>query len=422
MTLTAMLVCVHTVLGFTATFSNVRGNNWWVETNVTADGTIAGVDARANGGTWVPLSATTWGSWARSLSTSTSGTFEFRARSNNNELSMSGAYSWPSGTPVNNPPPVNNPSFTATFNNPRGNNWWIEVNVSSNGTLAGVDARVSGGAWQALNSTTWGSWARSIFAATGSSVEFRARGSSGGTAQSRAYNWPNATPVTPVQDCRVAGCGSGQICCQTSALNNVTSAERTFACLAPASPGVCPAPDLTVDQSALSNNYIQTLNFSASSCAVEEQCVSGTGARRLLRFATVSNNIGQRDLSMGNPINRPDLFTYAPCHNHYHFRDYATYRLLSANGQVLATGRKQSFCLEDTLHFAGPRNSPQFNCQNQGISAGWGDEYGPSLDCQWIDITGIPSGQYTLEVEVNSAHVLYETNYSNNASRIPVSF
>ncbi|MCB9006044.1 MAG: hypothetical protein H6656_01410 [Ardenticatenaceae bacterium] len=32
---------------------------------------------------------------------------------------------------------------------------------------------------------------------------------------------------------------------------------------------------------------------------------------------------------------------------------------------------------------------PNFSCNNQGIQAGWVDEYGAGLDCQWIDITDI---------------------------------
>lgn len=36
-----------------------------------------------------------------------------------------------------------------------------------------------------------------------------------------------------------------------------------------------------------------------------------------------------------------------------------------------------------------------------GISANCGDAYENSLDCQWIDLTGLPAGFYTLVVRVN---------------------
>ena len=67
---------------------------------------------------------------------------------------------------------------------------------------------------------------------------------------------------------------------------------------------------------------------------------------------------------------------------------------------------------------AGPDRAaptPQFDhCGYQGISAGWADVYHRGLDCQWIDITGVPSGRYVLEVAINPAHVIQEHNYSNN--------
>ena len=56
----------------------------------------------------------------------------------------------------------------------------------------------------------------------------------------------------------------------------------------------------------------------------------------------------------------------------------------------------------------------------QGISAGWADVYDRSLDCQWIDITGVPSGRYVLQVEINPAHVIQENNYNNNTGQAEV--
>jgi hypothetical protein len=82
-------------------------------------------------------------------------------------------------------------TFTATWKNVRGNEWWVETDVAvSGGTLAGVDARVNGGAWVALSKQSYGSWAKSIHAAPGSSVEFRARASDAQVSQSGPYAWP----------------------------------------------------------------------------------------------------------------------------------------------------------------------------------------------------------------------------------------
>ena len=82
--------------GFSASFKNVRGNNWWVETDVTVSGgTLAGVDARVNGGSWTPLAKQSYGSWAKSLHVPTGSTVEFRARSTDGATAMSSGYTWP---------------------------------------------------------------------------------------------------------------------------------------------------------------------------------------------------------------------------------------------------------------------------------------------------------------------------------------
>ena len=125
---------------------------------------------------------------------------------------------------------------------------------------------------------------------------------------------------------------------------------------------------------------------------------------------------------MGNPSSS-NTFEYSSCHDHYHFRDYADYRLLDMSGNIVARGHKQAFCLVDLWKPPGLRGDadPQFlHCGFQGISAGWADVYHRGLDCQWIDITGVPSGRYVLEVVVNPARVIEEHNYANNVARSEV--
>jgi hypothetical protein len=84
------------------------------------------------------------------------------------------------------------------------------------------------------------------------------------------------------------------------------------------------------------------------------------------------------------------------------------------------TGLKQAFCWLDSQRVSG--NLPgRYNCSNQGITAGWSDVYGRSLDCQWIDITGLAPGVYQLRVSVNDTHLLVtESNYDNNYAAVKV--
>jgi len=182
-------------------------------------------------------------------------------------------------------------------------------------------------------------------------------------------------------------------------------------------------PDLGVDADDLQQSIlIETQNFTQDSCAVVENCVDGLGQRKLLRFNTTTPNYGPGDVFLGNPVGNPE-FIFSACHMHYHFQEYADYRLLDMGGNIVARGHKQAFCLVDLWQPPGlggdPR--PQFpTCNFQGISAGWADVYHRGLDCQWIDITGVPSGRYVLEVQINPAHVIRENNYDNNTGRAEV--
>ena len=45
-----------------------------------------------------------------------------------------------------------------------------------------------------------------------------------------------------------------------------------------------------------------------------------------------------------------------------------------------------------------PLGMHDFTCTNMGISSGCSDVYASNLDCQWIDITGTPNGNYWLTV------------------------
>ena len=189
----------------------------------------------------------------------------------------------------------------------------------------------------------------------------------------------------------------------------------------------CDAPDLEVRDDDLFIS-VDNLFVPPDSCTVYEGCVSGTGWRRVLRFDGKTANVGSRDLMLGVPANHPDLFTYSPCHQHHHFDDYARYTLLDGE-EVVAAGHKQAFCLVDLQNWAWPDlgdAGKTYTCFNQGISVGWLDVYDRNLDCQWIDVTNVPYGDYTLRIEVNlpppgkASPTLVERDYGNNVVDIPV--
>jgi hypothetical protein len=79
--------------------------------------------------------------------------------------------------------------------------------------------------------------------------------------------------------------------------------------------------------------------------------------------------------------------------------------------------------MEDTVQVhlgQGVGRDKAFDCTNQGIQRGWSDLYGNGLDCQWLDITDVPAGNYQLTATVNPNRSLEEVSFDNNTSTVPV--
>ena len=131
-----------------------------------------------------------------------------------------------------------------------------------------------------------------------------------------------------------------------------------------------------------------------------------TGYRRLLRFDTVLMNRGDGDLVVGDRSdpNNPyaPYFVFHACHGHYHLRDFSIYELLTLDGTRVVAGTKQGFCFEDSFKYQDGGKSHGYDCGDQGITSGWGDWYYKQLVGQWIDITGVPEGDYIVRVSINT--------------------
>jgi hypothetical protein len=213
-----------------------------------------------------------------------------------------------------------------------------------------------------------------------------------------------------------------------------------------------PLPDLIVNPAVLRANLVVTReNFSQTQCAVVEGCVSSRGQHQLLRFAVSTPNIGAGDLVIGDPAACPGLFHQSECHGHLHYKEFADYRLWTdagytawagnrdlgsptntgnnasllqsaeANGDLLL-GRKQGFCLIDSTRYSGDRAQQFTTCAYQGLTSGYADLYGQSLDCQYIQIDGLDAGIYVLEVQVNPEWFLPEGTYNNNSATVRFQF
>jgi hypothetical protein len=133
----------------------------------------------------------------------------------------------------------------------------------------------------------------------------------------------------------------------------------------------------------------------------------------------------------------PMRFVSYPSHNHWHFLKFDTYELRRASDyKLLAPDMKTGFCLGDRFKVdqpgisgrTGPAvftggcgwDSPQLLTVDEGISVGYGDDYGAQLEGQYIDITKVPAGDYYLVHRANPKHLIKETNYKNNVASVGV--
>lgn len=226
------------------------------------------------------------------------------------------------------------------------------------------------------------------------------------------------------------------------------------------SPGAQPAlPDLIVDQATLRQHWVVRVeDLPADFCSVQEGGIT-PGTHTLVRFTVSTPNIGDADLVVGDPNQHLNdgLFEFASCHNHYHFRHYALYELVSPETGRVWRAAKRGFCMEDSERFKGYTgdvdNNPRFRgCGaigipgNQGISAGWTDIYNWKLGGQYFVLDGgdgqasVPPGQYVIRVTVNPGfipakgeacrykdpnrprvcHQLPESDYENNVGQVTI--
>lgn len=132
--------------------------------------------------------------------------------------------------------------------------------------------------------------------------------------------------------------------------------------------------------------------------------------------------MGSGDLLIGEPTQHPD-FSFSECHDHFHYDGYASYEIRDASGAAVLTARKQAYCLLDTERIDDDSSvaaQRRYSCSFQGIQRGWADIYGSRLPCQFLDVTDLAPGAYTLRVELNQERKLEELDYSDNAIEIAI--
>ncbi|XP_066932365.1 lysyl oxidase homolog 2-like [Clytia hemisphaerica] len=184
------------------------------------------------------------------------------------------------------------------------------------------------------------------------------------------------------------------------------------------------APDLVMDIHLFKQSIkVDTHPLHHLRCSFEERCLSpevdniwgrnGFHNRHLLKFTS-------RFLNKGAVTFRPHIdkssWQWHQCHEHYHSMEtFAIYDLIDNNGYRIAHGQKASFCLEDSD--CEPGYKKNFNCTDkgdQGITVNCADNYSNRIDCQWIDVTNVPFGNYSLRVDANPLRNVTESDWLNN--------
>jgi Lysyl oxidase len=180
--------------------------------------------------------------------------------------------------------------------------------------------------------------------------------------------------------------------------------------------------------------------------------------RRLLRFTTVIVNVGagafevhatrssatstgfssvaQRVYNDARgyrdaPVAGAALIWGGDGHNHWHLRDLQQFVLSSPTNASIAPrfGAKVGFCFYDNVRYnlklAGAKHRAAYTASNacghlndldvmMGLSIGWGDRYAAPLRGQYVDITGLPAGDYRLRATADAKGQFLEASDANN--------
>jgi hypothetical protein len=123
------------------------------------------------------------------------------------------------------------------------------------------------------------------------------------------------------------------------------------------------------------------------------------------------------------------MFWAGDGHNHFHVRDLQLIKIEKLDGTELKRAKKVGFCFLDSYRYTSTAptvyNSTASVCHPapngrvpMGISVGWGDVYRSTIAHQWIDISGLPNGDYRVRVIADPPYTtggrFLEANETNN--------
>lgn len=118
--------------------------------------------------------------------------------------------------------------------------------------------------------------------------------------------------------------------------------------------------------------------------------------------------------------------------NHWHFQQFAAYRLLNVGKKLAVRSHKEGFCIAPTdivepllphatwqpsaIGLGGQCGIATALWVQEYLPIGWGDTYEQYVPGQAFDITNLPNGTYYIEVIANPLHELHELTDANDIS------
>jgi len=192
--------------------------------------------------------------------------------------------------------------------------------------------------------------------------------------------------------------------------------------------GMAPLADFSVQKRPKGERW---LRFSATIVNV------GAGPFQAFGHTNVGGELSvdqQFRTSSGGIVSHPTnarMYFSGDGHNHWHVRDLEQYVLESQNGATRLYGEKHGFCFWDNVRYSP--SLPDYplyavytgsnSCVTRGdgtvlmgLSIGWGDRYPATITDQYINITNLPAGEYTVTATADWAHWFEESNGANNST------
>jgi hypothetical protein len=205
------------------------------------------------------------------------------------------------------------------------------------------------------------------------------------------------------------------------------------------SPEILPDLDQAVPQGVtverVGNDYRLTFLSAVDNAGAGTLLIDGDRAPTA-RAMTVTQVIRRQDGTQARYVIPGDIvFVQSETHRHWHLLRFERYELRRlGDGTLVAPDRKTGFCLGDrydakalepptkppepVLTGECGKGRPGLLRVRQGISPGYGDDYVPMLEGQYVDVTDVPAGRYVLVHLANPDRTVREKDYTNNAASV----